>query len=347
MQAYDRTIAAIRSAGYRPDQWQTAIDMLADATGSKLGELIGWVGADRLPTRLITRDRMDEEPMLARWDAVGGHRPDVNPMIARGMHAAPLDTIIDTDLIDADRRRHHILWNEVFDPSDIPHLGSVLLRRDGDTHLVIGVLRTRAQGPLTGTNRRLFDACARQAATAAAFARHFGEESGRLVARAMEAMETPAIALNGFGRVVGITRRADALIGDSPCLRLQSGRLRCADRRQENAFTRLLSGGLYRGLTGSLLLRSAGQLLRVSLHQLDGELDLGYNARIILVLEDLSDQLSLTPAKVEILALLRQGLRVNAIAALRGVSTGTVRSQTKAIYAKLGAAGQVELLRRD
>ncbi len=345
-QLLDKTIAAIRTAGYRPDQWQTAIDLLAEATGSRMGELIGWRGVDRQPFRMITKERMDNAAMLSVWDEIGGHRPNVNPMIARGVRAPLLDTILDTDVADRDARRHLALWNEVFDPYDIPHLGSVVLERVGSSHFVIGVLRSRAQGPLAGEARLVFDRCASEAAESAAFMRSFGDESGKLVTSALDALKVAAIAINGFGIVVGITPAAEKLVATGRCLRVPYRRLECVDEGQKEDFAKLLDAGLIDGRPGQLTLRGEGQMLRLSLHRLNGELDLGYNAKVILVLEDISEQLTLTKSEAEILALLRQGLRVSSIAQRRGVSTSTVRSQTKAIYAKLGAAGQFQLLTR-
>ncbi len=344
--AFDRALLAIRSAGFHPDGWQNAIDRLAEATGSRLGELAGWMGPDRKPFRLITQERIDDKKMIGIWNEIGGQKPDINPMINYGRRARPLETMLDIDLIDRDARRRSLLWNEVFDPFDIPHLGSILLQRFDGTHLVLGVLRSRDQGPLTGEGLRMFERGAEEAADIASFAKSFGDEAGELVTSAMDSMNVAAIALNGFGLVVGTTARAEALISNSRCLG-QSGRyLVCHDQAERKAFDDIVDRGIGEGRAGTVILRGKGEALRVSLFRLAGELDLGFNAKVILLLEDVSPEQGLTAAEMEILALLRAGLRSDAIAAQRGVSRHTVRTQVKTIYSKLGTTGQIELISR-
>ena len=56
------------------------------------------------------------------------------------------------------------------------------------------------------------------------------------------------------------------------------------------------------------------------------------------------DQWGLTPAERDVALFSLKGLTVNEIADLRGTSSGTVKSQTNAIYRKAGVSGRPQLL---
>lgn len=83
------------------------------------------------------------------------------------------------------------------------------------------------------------------------------------------------------------------------------------------------------------------------------EHDLGMGAAAIVIIEVAADlspnrQLSslLTEAETEIAMALLKGARAAEIAADRGTTYGTVRSQLKSIYSKLDVSSQIELISR-
>ncbi|GGZ03582.1 hypothetical protein GCM10011614_18200 [Novosphingobium colocasiae] len=344
---HQQTITAFRGAGYGAGNWQTAIDLMARATGSRLGELVGWFSPHRPPFRLMTRDIADTDARLAIWGDLGGADPRINPMIRAGVRARPFQTLVDIDLIDSEERKRNILWNEVFDPCDIPHIASVLLHRDSDAHLVVGVLRRRSQGPLVGEERKLFELYAREAATSATFARKLGEDSGKLVSGALAAVGAAAIALNRFGRVVGITPAAESILATNGMIAVAAGSPRCARAPDQIRFEQAIGTVLARHVQQQVVMADGARAMALTVLPLPGELDLGYNACVLIVLEDVSAKLLLTPAEREVLALLQQGARADEIARARKVSRETARSQIKAVYAKLGRRGQVDLLRQN
>lgn len=346
LQAFDRTIFALRAAGSRPDQWQVAIDLLAEATGSRLGEFVHWSGQTKTTIRLMTKDRSNTDEVLQHWQDVGGSDPRINPMIAAGAWARPLELIADTNLISADRRRRHILWNEIFDPFDIPHIASLRLDSGHDPHMVIGVLRTRAQGPIEGVERRILLECAKEAAVTAAFVRKLGADATALSANALEAVGAAAILFNRFGMVIGVTPGAEAILRRDVPLRLRRGMLSASDDAQATS----LRGAIAQANAGlgpaALTLHGRGERIGVTVLSVAHEIDLGCNATAIAVLEDQSRYAALTAAEDAVLALLREGLTAAEIARERGVSRETVRSQIKSIYAKLDVRRQAQLCRR-
>ncbi|MXQ08622.1 helix-turn-helix transcriptional regulator [Alphaproteobacteria bacterium GH1-50] len=62
------------------------------------------------------------------------------------------------------------------------------------------------------------------------------------------------------------------------------------------------------------------------------------------VLEEHFDQWGLTPAERDVALFAIKGFSTNDIADLRGVSDGTIKAQTAAIYRKAGVSGRAQLL---
>lgn len=346
MRSFDRhahraAIEAARDAVVEPEKWNEMAAQAAIATGSRVGQLIGWVAASRPPLHLLTEDLPSTEE---RWLELGGGDPRYNLLIRKGVIAPAMTTILDQDVISADARKRNPVWSGFFEPLNIPHIGAIVISKDPSFHLTLGMLRSREEGPLEGEAVRIFEHCARAAADSAAVSRSLGEEAATVLVQGLSGVNAVAIALDSYARVLGVTERAEALISAGNCLSVRKGRLVVApaDRqRLQAAFDR----AIFFGIAQEAMLRGArGRALKLRFFLLHRRFDLGVNARVLLVIEDVSRLAQLTPAEKAVLELLRDGMKADAIAAARGVSRETARSQIKAVYAKLGVRGHAELL---
>lgn len=77
--------------------------------------------------------------------------------------------------------------------------------------------------------------------------------------------------------------------------------------------------------------------------QIEGQLRAASGA-FMEVLEDRFTQWNLTPAERDVALFAIKGMSTAEMAGLRGVSEGTIKAQTNAIYRKAGVAGRTQLL---
>ncbi len=343
--AYAIACSAVDLAAFDAAHWHKAVDHLARATGSRAAELVGINPQSAVPLHIVADANLDPAALLRDWHAVGGATPAINPMIRAGLSSPAMHLLLDHQLVSIDGRARHVLWNEVFDPFDVPHLGSIIVHRDGPEYLVASVLRSRGQGPLEGEARAMLEAFAARMQASVALSRSFGLEAARLLTSALEAVDTAAVALSGWGRVVGVTEAAAGLIAGTGCLRVDGADLRARDGATDRQL-RTAVASAHGGASGELSVAyRPGRRLRISTHPLRGAIRLGFSARVLVTLRDEPAIDHLTPAERAVLDHLIAGTSIGDIADIRGVSRDTVKTQAKVIYSKLNVSRHVDLMR--
>jgi DNA-binding CsgD family transcriptional regulator len=339
-------------APFDADQWIQALRCLAGATGSSHGQLAGWMPPNRIPFSLFT-----EEPdgLIPRWVEIGGSDPAFNPIVRRGAKASVLEVIDDAEVISRDERRRHPIWGELYDKFDMPHLCYTTLWRDGDAQLLLTVPRSARDGVINDEERMAFSSLASRFRDAALLTQSFRNEAGRVLKGAFDAVSVAAIVLDGFERVMVVSAAAEAILREGRVMVAKRGRLH-ANLAIRDGFARAIKACARSSVPPSspisLTTRGSQGLpvtIRVAPLPREGH-DLGVGSAAIVIIEQAarpataSHLAPLTPAENEIASVLLQGLRPAEIAARRGASVETVRTQLKRIYSKLGVAGQVEFL---
>jgi DNA-binding CsgD family transcriptional regulator/PAS domain-containing protein len=351
-------LECLADAPYDEEQWQQALRLLATATGGIFSQLVGWTKPSQLPLNMTWNAQAG---MLERWLASGGTDPSINPVVRAGLRTPDLHLVSDDEIVSLDDRKQLPIWQEFYEPYDMPHLCFTPIWRDGidpRCHLMLVVCRNRRAGVINPDDRAAFTEIARHWRQASLLSLAVGRESGRVLTGAFDALSVAALALNAFGRIVAASQAAEALLCEERVIGVRHGRLRGATIAAARALDGVLAPFLTLQRTppepAAAELRGNGQTLRIRVSMLPRHrFAAGFSATTLVVIEappapPLTPELAalLTPAELDIATALLRGERPSQIAARRGVSISTVRSQLKVIFAKADVSGQIEFVAR-
>ncbi len=180
-----------------------------------------------------------------------------------------------------------------------------------------------------------------------------------LFADALDAHGAATLMLDALGRVLSLNKAAEQLL-TSGQLTSRDGRLMALHPQDDAALQAALRPPQPGIAPAETMLRGTAHApaLRLSITPVNGGaiplfFDVTHTSRAAFLVtaaplgpnaENLIAGFGLTRAEAEITLLLLQGAKAAQIAAVRETSIGTVNTQLKQIYAKLGVSGQVELL---
>jgi DNA-binding CsgD family transcriptional regulator len=177
---------------------------------------------------------------------------------------------------------------------------------------------------------------------------------------ALDARSVPAAFLDDCGRISGINREAEAILGAG--LRVNNGRLFSEDR-QADAELRRIIGVLATPAGASLIEASPVMVARPGRRALLVEVlptarscpEAGPNVVALLLITDLERQVSvaetvlrtafgLTSAEARLAKFLGEGNDLQAVCGILGIATETARTQLKAVFGKTQTHRQSELV---
>jgi DNA-binding CsgD family transcriptional regulator len=255
-------------------------------------------------------------------------------------------------------------FNEWARPQDIHHglLGTIWQAPGACAQLL--VQRTEGQGPYMEQELRAVNALIPHMRQVFRLAREFGalQESRDAVLQAASARPAPFLLLGPDGRVVHACADAEALIGQHRELRLSGGQLLC-EGPSAAALRQLLrealssSGAGWHHAGGIVRLESDGLVACISpVHPEAAFPATGTRAYAAVFLYPADRAISLcastmarlygfSRAESAVANTLVRGLSPREIAAERGVSFNTVRTQVAAMLRKSGCATQSDLVR--
>lgn len=343
--------------------WGDALGALADATGSRSGELIGIGPGGALPFNVMTNV---DPGMNEAFVACGGSDPAVNPRVAAGMRAPALRVLADYDFISPDEHRRNPHYQDFARAWDIPFICLTTLMRSDDLLVGLAVLRSARQGHIEPEQREAFAAIAPQVRGAVRTQMALEGRGAALLTGAFEALSMPAFVCDGRGRVGALTPAAEALVR-AGSIRLQGGVLEPSHRDDVRRLRDAIdAAALPQAAPGAPLLRTvvlrapaagARPLVLDVVRLPAGSYAFSFQPRVLVVVRGgrpaartrapiLQVAYGLTPAEADIALLLGDGLDSAAIAARRRSSVGTVRVQIKRVLAKLDVKRQIELAAR-
>lgn len=353
-------VADLFAAAALDGSWPVALEGLADACGAERGELIG-VGADRaVPFNWMTR--MDPSG-LDEFVGMGGGDPARNPRVRMGLRAPLLASWHDVRCATEDELRRNFDYADYCRRWDIPYGSQSTLMRDDGMLIGLAVLRGERRGVPQAEDRRAFESLVGQVRAAVRTQITLEGQGPALLAGALESAGVAAFVCDGAGRARAHTPAAEGALRRG-LLRLRGGRLDAArdedGRALEAAVLRAARGTAPRPLLQTLVLRAPGdpaafEVVDVAALPLRPH-GLGFEPRALVIVRGArrDDQLpellrqvfGLSPAEADIAVRLARGESREAVAALRGVSLETVRSQVKALFAKLDIGREGELAAR-
>ena len=360
----ERTLAladAFHAAAIDSRGWYSALAELAEATGSRCGQLICLGRKATLPLHIMT----NIDPAVDRaFIECNGGSPDVNPRVRAGMDAPCLKVLAEADFISPEDHARHHHYQEFARPWDIPYICLTTLERNDDLLVGLAVVRSEKQGHISAAQRELFTAVAPHVRAAVRTQMTLQNNAASLLAGAMEAMSTPAFVCDSTGRVRAMSPAAETLVQSSRGLQLRFGRLQAEDAADAQALTEAIdqaaAASLRARMPRSLLIRSPHSDTPLILDVISlprQQYEFTFAPRVLITVRGnrrnaerkadvLHDTFALTSAEADIAIQLASGRTAEVIAAARRVSIGTVRAQIKSTMSKMGVHRQIELVAR-
>lgn len=343
------TAAALGSAS-----WDDALAGLAEATGSRSGQLIGLGG----PTGLLFNWISDGDPeMIQQFAEYGGGDPARNPRVAAGLRSPTMRSVTESQFMGAAPSPDSPIYNDLFIPFDVPFICLSTLRRTSSALVGLSVLRTKRQGHISQEQQRVYDAIAPSVQAAVKLHRSVHDDAASLVVGALDAMDRAAFITDGLGRLRALTPAADAILSEGSHLVTRGRQLKPA--HDDPVFAVTLWRASCGQTTAPLALRSvgAGGPLILDFYALPPEhtvFEIG--AVLVEVRRRRSDEFENAPLLQDIFGLTRaealiavrlgHGQGAGAVAEALGVAVGTVRAHIRSILAKTETRSQLELVSR-
>ena len=335
--------------------WESALASLADATGSRAGQLIG-LGA---PAVLMNRVSGMPQELHEEFVAINGGDPAVNRRVAAGINAPLLKTLSEEDFASPEELARDPHYADFCARYDIPNICLTTLVRSDDRVVGLSVLRSKKQGAIDRDNRRIFAALAPRIQGAVQVRMTLEAQGARTLATGFEAAGIAAFIVDSQGAALSSTAQAIEFAARGSHVTLKrnivGAVLHADDLRLRGAIAQAdKPGAVPQALTVSAI--DGRQPLLVDILPLPREAEaLGFRATALIVvgLPDAGRQrgsallrsaFTLTAAEADVIAALvgSEG-DIESVASARGVSVGTIRNQMKSIYSKLGVRRQAEL----
>jgi DNA-binding CsgD family transcriptional regulator len=357
-------VDSFHAAAVGEHSWDAALQGLADATGSRSAQLaVLHSGGASVPFNTITNIDPGIFPLFIKTAAI-------NPRVIAANTAPVLKVLTDWDFITPEAYRRDLFCQEVLQPFDIPWVCIATLERNEQGFVAMTVIRSRSEGHITPEQRQVFASIAPHVRTAVRTHIALQGHGVSVLTKSMETLSIPAFVCDRSGKVVTLTRAAEALVEEGRTLQLQAGTLRATQWRESQMLHDAIDAAAVCGLkpgppvSRTVIIRGAdsdGTPVVLDVFALPAQssgLSLPPLAPRVLVVARgskgsgahrstiLSTLYGLTSAEVEIALQLAEGTAPEAIAANRCVAVGTVRSQIKAILAKVGVRRQIELIAR-
>lgn len=358
-------VGSIYRAGMEPALWQ---DVLNDALGhfeSRVAML--WTHDFSTNSIYLPNDRLS---CMVGLDSAGvrafqSHHYATNVWVPRSAHLEEGGTVLSSQLYPEERlpgTEFHADWLR---PNDLHHaIGSSVIK-GASRQVKLSFVRPRAAGPFREAERRRLAFLLPHVKNA--FTLH--EKLGRLQALAdslcdaLDSLPMGVALLTQEGRVLHVNTQARAVTDRTRALNL-AGPLSCAIGSQTAVLRKLVrdAAGSAKGVRlhsgGAMRLQGQGGELNVTVTPLHAaRIDGLRDAAAVMFLAapgDVAPEMKdvwralhgLTPAEAAVASLFLQGFSAEEIAQRRMSSANTIRTQLKAIYAKVGARRQADLARR-
>jgi DNA-binding CsgD family transcriptional regulator len=354
-------VDTFQSAGIGAQSWETALRGFADVTGSRSAQLTG-VGQDgSVLFNVLTN--IDPPAFYSMFAATA----NINPRVKAASAAPVLKVLAEADFITPDQCRRDQFYQEVARPLDVPFMCFTTLDRQDAAFIALGAIRSQRQEHITGEQREIFAGLAPHVRTAVRTQLALEGHGAAVLTGAMETLAIPVFVCDRAGRVGSLTQAAETLVTTGRGLQLKAGRLQTCWPEETRALDDAIEAAvIWRTQPGPAVLRTvvvrgrdhntaplvldvfplpsqAYQLTFAPRVLVVARSPRGSKARRTLILQA---TYALTSAEIQITEYLGEGQSVEFIAAKRGVAVETVRTQIKAIMAKIGVRRQVELVVR-
>jgi DNA-binding CsgD family transcriptional regulator len=342
--------------------WDTPLERFAAATGSWSGELIGLGSASAVSFNWVTGIGPEwREDFVAS----GGADPNLNPYARAAFHIPELQVVQSGELLTRKDWRSNPFINFHISRYDIRHVCLTPLLKQSDGLMVgLAVMRSTRQGEITSQQRKVFATLSQHLRSAIRMQIALESKGAQLMAGTLEAVSLTAFVCDHAGVVRAITPAAEALVRHGDALRLRHGQLQALFAEDTHKISEAMTlGALSMHRPGapparSVIIRGRSAPLVLDILPLPKrEFSFGFEPRVLVVIRNrpadhghvktlLRAAYGLTAAEADVALSLTAGQSPEAIAAARGTSIGTVRTQIRTLFMKLHVRRQSELIAR-
>ena len=350
----DEAVELIARAPFATDGWNSALLAATNVAG-------GW-GAQMFaqsPSELRFNAMVNvPDEAIRDYVAVGGADPKQSPRINAGINGPMMKTITDSDYMVPEYRRKYAIYNDFYDKYDAGYACSGRLEnRDGLT-VVVASLRGAKNGDFERAGRDAFESLFPHFRNAFALQMAIESEATMLSVNSLSAVGIAAMVCDANGKLIVSSPTGDALLNRGEYLTARNGRLVPSSANCESTFASALrlAGSPVRlsapTMTSVMLRDREGLSARlVQISPFPGDTSVGFSRGVLVAIpvpSGFADSavltcLGLTGAEAEVASATAKGLSPAHIAAHRGVTRETVRSQIKAVYAKLDVHNAAQL----
>ncbi len=348
---FDALVDLIYESAVMPDMWPEVLDRIAAATGS-VGAIILAEGRHGLKLR-ATGAVLTHLP-----EAIAGGWMAMNPRPGRARALGHAGFVHDLDLfthaeMDADPmygflRARGLGWCT---GTAIPTVG--------EDAVIFSWERAHAAGPFEPETVRALDPLRAHLARAGLIAARLGLAQARSVVATLDLLGLPAAVLSARNRVIAAN---DLFAGLLPSVvQDRADRVHLSDPRADRLLVRALAAPIQAGdaeTVASIPIAARvdrGAMIAHLVPVRGAARDVFAAAATILVVADLRQGralpaelmqglFDLTPAEARVARGLTNGHTVGTLADVHGVTSATIRTQLKAIFAKTGTARQADLV---
>lgn len=340
--------------------WQDGLPLIAEVAGAHAAQLI------RLDARIGRSLNLYTglDPAIeSTYYAEERDSPAVNLRVRAGKETPLLRAVAECDYVTAADWSRDPHFQEFARPWDIPHSCIVPVFEAHGSRTVLAVFRSARAGPIEQRQRARFAAVARLVHDSITMQHAVAHEGERVASGTLEAATIAAFFCTQSGAVLRATASAEALLRDGEFVRLNRGVLELAGGRTQRLADAIGSTAGTSGVPRARRLTAHSRLVPARTRTIEvlalPELGVDFQSftRTIVIVkaptssnaglaDSLQTEFQFTVSEAEIALKLNQGASPTQIAAARGVSVATVRSQIKRIYNKLDVHRQAELIAR-
>lgn len=272
----------------------------------------------------------------------------------------PLNTLyLDHRAVNENERKRSAIYNELFVPMRMAHYAGIRFQMGVDEEWFCFVCRSEEAGVIEGRVahhfKRIVELAMNSASTAARV--HTERSSGML--EGLMKSGVPALLLDGAGRVIAVTSKAEAIFRDD--FGIRQGKLWSANPGDAMALGMLSAFIANEDIVDArrrVFVQGQGRnrpVVLTALRVLGPALDQLPGARVLVTLEDLNpsqtdvsgdlrDMFGLSDAEAQIAMALHDGHDIAAIAIHRNTKASTIRKQVSSMFEKMNVHRQSDLV---
>ncbi|HKU98956.1 MAG TPA: helix-turn-helix transcriptional regulator [Vineibacter sp.] len=356
----EKLLDLIYDAATEPDAWRLALTQIADLTRSQGGVLFG-------QSMTASRVYFDYNGRLdPACNRVYQERHMRNPW-SEAMEPQPVGHIVlSDDVVPLASLRATAFFDEVLAPQDLAHNAMIALAAKADFRAAFNLCRSARQGPFGASEQRLLNDLMPHLRRSITLG--FRIDAYRALQRAeyhvLDHLAVGVVLLDRRAQVLYANAAARRLDSTSGAFRLRAVRIEANGTRQAQQLNTLIRAALLGKVGGAMSLPRSedGRPLTVlvsSVRGLDMErfTDMGLpDAAALLFFIDpannakppiawLMNAYGLTAAEAKVALVASSGMTVPQTADHLGLSTNTVKTHLRRVFAKTGTGRQADLAR--